>query len=169
MKSTSSTVISENEYRVVGPPGTGKTTFLCEQVTRAVRAYCDRSGQLPCECRSVLVSSLTRAAASEVHSRGLDIPSDQVGTLHKHAYQAIGRPTLCVDGEPVKQWNEHIAQINTSWRLTGKRDRGPDQAGSLETTKGDVYLHQYHCNRARLRQREIWSTMLQAFAEAYEG
>ena len=42
------------EYRVVGPPGTGKTTRVAHQVGVAVRAG-----------KRVLIASLTRAAAAE--------------------------------------------------------------------------------------------------------
>ena len=46
------------EYRVVGPPGCGKTTWLGAQVEQAVE-----SGM------SVLISSLTKAAVTEIGGR----------------------------------------------------------------------------------------------------
>ena len=63
------------EYRIFGPPGTGKTTNLTRQIRRAV----DRFGK-----DSVLVTSFPRAAAAELAGRDLPLSSDRVGTLHSH-------------------------------------------------------------------------------------
>ena len=69
------------EYRVVGPPGCGKTTWLGDQVQKAVESR-----------MSVLISSLTKAAATEIGGRNLPISFDALGTLHSHCYHALGRP-----------------------------------------------------------------------------
>ena len=45
------------EYRIFGPPGTGKTTNLTRQICRAVQRF----GK-----DSVLVTSFSRAAAAEL-------------------------------------------------------------------------------------------------------
>ena len=49
------------EYRVVGPPGCGKTTYLTEEVSKLVY-----SG-------AKLMVPLTKAAAAEIGGRGLPI------------------------------------------------------------------------------------------------
>ena len=41
---------------------------------------------------SVLISSLTKAAATEIGGRNLPISFDALGTLHSHCYHALGRP-----------------------------------------------------------------------------
>ena len=74
---------SDSEYRVVGPPGCGKTTWLGDQVQQAVE-----SGM------SVLISSLTKAAATEIGGRNLRISFDALGTLHSHCYHALGKPEI---------------------------------------------------------------------------
>src|SRR5579862_1388839 len=53
------------EYRIFGPPGTGKTTYLSKQVKNAA----ERFGS-----DSVLVTSFTRAAAAELVGRDLPLP-----------------------------------------------------------------------------------------------
>jgi superfamily I DNA/RNA helicase len=91
------------EQRVIGPPGCGKTTWLSRQVQRAVG-----------EGKDVLVASLTRAAAAEAAGRNLPIPPRNVGTLHSHCYQSLGRPTLAVDKKHVEDWNSR----HPEWALT---------------------------------------------------
>ena len=70
-----------NESRVVGPPGCGKTTWLTNQVGNAVEAG-----------KTVLISSLTKAAAAEIGGRGMPIHWDSLGTLHSHCYHVLGQP-----------------------------------------------------------------------------
>ena len=83
MPSVKNTETEAAEYRVVGPPGCGKTTWLGDQVQQAVE-----SGM------SVLISSLTKAAATEIGGRNLPISFDALGTLHSHCYHALGRPEI---------------------------------------------------------------------------
>lgn len=164
----SQTKVLQNEYRVVGPPGTGKTTWLCKQVEKAIAAYCQRTGGLPCESRDVLVCSLTRAAANELRNRGLDIFPEQLGTLHAHAYRAVGRPPLCVDGEPLLEWNEHCDQIGKpDLKLSGKMDKEPGETRS-DSASGDQILASYHRNRSQLIDRSCWTDSVAHFAENYE-
>src|SRR5690348_12467622 len=62
-----------SEYRIFGAPGTGKTTNLSRQVTRAVEKH---------GADAVLVTSFSRAAAAELAGRDLPISSNKIGTLH---------------------------------------------------------------------------------------
>ena len=66
-------------YVLIGPPGTGKTTEL----SRMVREASDL-GWMP------LIASLTKAAAREIAGRDLAIDQQRIGTLHAHAYRALG-------------------------------------------------------------------------------
>lgn len=80
-------------YQVIGPPGTGKTTWLGNEVRKCVAA-----GLVVC------VSSLTRAAATQVIKKDLPVPREHVSTLHAHAYRAIDRPTLYT--AKLDEWND---------------------------------------------------------------
>ena len=71
------------EYRIFGPPGTGKTTH----VTRQIRNAADKYG-----ANAVLVTNFSRTAAAELISRDLPVSPDRVGTLHSHCYHALGGP-----------------------------------------------------------------------------
>lgn len=157
------TTATHVEYRVIGPPGTGKTTWLSRQAHNATRAWCERYHVEPAACTGVLISSLTKAAAAELRKRGLELPDSQIGTLHSHAYRALGRPTLCHEGKPVKEWNE----AQPLYRLS--EGAAKDDGVGTGRTGGDRLLARYHEYRAKLRDRELWPSNLLAFAEAYES
>lgn len=73
------------EFKIFGPPGTGKTTNLSRQIRRAA----DRFG-----ADSVLVTSFSRAAAAELAGRDLPVSPERLGTLHSHCYRALGAPQI---------------------------------------------------------------------------
>src|SRR3990167_6784793 len=88
--------MSVKETRVIGPPGTGKTTWASRKIYDIVREH---------GSKSVIVASLTRAAAAEVVGRSLPIDRDQIGTLHSHAYHALGTPKLAQTPDAIEEWN----------------------------------------------------------------
>ena len=65
--------MSEAEYRVIGPPGCGKTTWLGKQVELALN---DEQG--------IMIVSLTKSAAAEISGRDLPISHDDLGTPPQH-------------------------------------------------------------------------------------
>lgn len=148
--------MNEREFRVIGPPGTGKTTYLARQVERAVEA-----GRRP------LVTSLTKAAAHEIGGRcppGWGFSSEQVGTLHSHCHRALGRPQLIAKQEQIDDWNGWKKQ--PEWQLSlaavaGGSGGGGDERGGREA--GDGLYSQVQVLRAQMKPSEIWGTMLIGF------
>jgi len=63
-----------------GPPGSGKTTTLSKWSRQAADKY---GGE------NIMVCSLTKTAAIEIQSRDTNVPRENVGTLHAHAYRAV--------------------------------------------------------------------------------
>jgi superfamily I DNA/RNA helicase len=61
------------EYRIFGPPGTGKTTHVANHVRHAVEQFGPNS---------VLVTSFSRATAAELATRDVLLDHDRIGTLH---------------------------------------------------------------------------------------
>lgn len=125
------------EFRLHGPPGTGKTRALSD---RWVPAAAEKFG-----ARNVVICSLTRTAAAEIGSRGLPIPPENVGTLHALAYRSLGRPTVA-EGE-IADWNEK----HPLYRLSGATPSVdvPELGRPERGTKADelmayaqVYRHQ---------------------------
>jgi len=124
------------EQRVIGPPGCGKTTWLSRQVKRAV----DQN-------QGVLVASLTRAAAAEAAGRGLPIPARNVGTLHSHCYQALGRPILTADPKNIVDWNTRYPE----YALSSSDDRiDGDNLEDSGQKPGDKVMAGYQVLRARM-------------------
>jgi len=113
------------EYRLHGPPGTGKTRALSRTwVPQAAEKFGNNS---------VVICSLTKTAAAEIASRDLPIPRDNVGTLHAFAFRALDRPTIA-EGE-IKAWNE----AEPVFAMSGARPSvdEPELAHVDRATKGD--------------------------------
>ena len=126
------------EYRIFGPPGCGKTTWLSRQVSRATKAY-----------KTPMICSLTKTAAAEVAGRDLPIPPNHIGTLHSHCYQALG-------GQPIAETKLHLEDWNAShpgYALSlGVSDRNVDE-DNLDPgtgTDGDQLMRIYQIYRARM-------------------
>ena len=84
------------EYRVFGPPGTGKTTWLSKQVDRALYKHA------PDE---IAACSFTRAAAVELAGRDTGLPKHNIGTIHSLCYHALGLPPIAeVTPEFIEDW-----------------------------------------------------------------
>ena len=144
------------EYRVIGPPGCGKTTYLGDQVEKAVDAG-----------RKLSVVSLTRAAAAEVSGRSLPLDSNSVGTLHSMCYRALGHPEIAESRKHLEDWNEQ----NPAFELTittGGRDRDIEEdqiEPPQEMSRGDSLMNAYQSHRATMRGR--MPEDLQEFAAAW--
>ena len=129
---------------IEGPPGTGKTTTLA----RRCKATVAERG-----AGSVVIASLTKTAAAEIAGRDTGVPDDLVGTLHAHAYRALGQPDLAETPERLREFSsEHPAHAHSG-------ARGLDDAGEQGTGQGaGDHLHAAVMNRrARLTPREAWS------------
>lgn len=135
------------KYVVIGPPGTGKTTFLSRQVREVVDRY---SGSVRSQIypTPVLICSLTRAAAAEVAGRDLPIKRSCVSTLHGHCYRALERPAV-LGAEHVEEWNNtrpwKISPSNFSDDSFGERP-----VESTPATDGDRMLAELELARHRL-------------------
>lgn len=145
-------------YGIIGPPGTGKTTFLAAQVRRIVEASPDVAGRTP-----VLVSSLTKAAAAEIGGRDLPLPAAAVGTLHAHAFRALGHPTI-VTGEVLADFNarHHEFSIAGDDRPRPNRSNDDLEGDVVEIdpggdAPGDKYLQTYDLLRAMRIDQDRWS------------
>jgi DNA helicase II / ATP-dependent DNA helicase PcrA len=151
-------VIETRLHRVFGPPGCGKTTFLADQANKAAARFGGAK---------LIVASLTRAAAAEVAGRDTSIPAKNIGTLHAHAYRALGHPELAETKEGLKDWNE---QTSFDWRLLSAV-RDPEWSNPEETsskTDGDKLFAKLSILRATLVPPHSWPARVADFAEHWE-
>lgn len=148
------------EYRIFGPPGTGKTTSLSHQIRTAVERFAKDS---------VLVTSFSRAAAATLRGKDLPLSDDCVGTLHSHCWRALGRPAIAETH--VQEWN----RINPHLRITAAKAAAKlnGEDGGEETSpgapKGDSLLSELNRYRGTMSPAETWPGSLQAFATKWNA
>jgi superfamily I DNA/RNA helicase len=147
------------EYRIFGAPGCGKTTNITRQIKRAVEKH---------GADAVLVTSYSRAAATELAGRGLPISEDRIGTLHSHCYHVLGRPVIaeaCVD-----EWNRgnpHLA-ITPAKRQVGLDGEGAGAEDDTELAKGgDKMLREFSRMRGLMIPQNRWPIVLSQFKEKW--
>ncbi|MAH51207.1 hypothetical protein CMI37_35650 [Candidatus Pacearchaeota archaeon] len=149
----------QTEFRVIGPPGCGKTTFLSREVTKAVDRY---GGD------NVMVAALTKTAAAEVAGRGVPVNPKRIGTLHAHAYRALNYPKLAETREGVEAWNKS----NPSYKLTV-----PGSSTSLDAavdgmvpmaSPGDRHLSLINVARARMSPISELPAQVRRFHTAWQ-
>lgn len=143
------------EYWVIGPPGTGKTTWLSKQIKSAVESRGPSS---------VFISSFTRAAAVELAGRRLPVPKDRVGTLHAHCYRALGRPEIAETH--IDEWNKEKASYQLSEGDANFEDTAQER---VFKATGDEVFSRYQLFRARLVPRQLWPADVINFARSWEA
>lgn len=142
-----------SEDRVIGPPGTGKTTFL----TRAIAHQAHQRGS-----DAVVAVSHTRAAAAELAGRNAPINQENVATLHALAYRALDRPEVAEGGDGLRAF----AEAHPQWLFTATRD--PEDVAYGDAT-GDALLGEYSRLRNMRQPRPLWPVDVLAFASAWEA
>ena len=146
------------EYRIFGPPGTGKTTSLAHQIRRAVASFGPER---------VLVTSFSRAAAAELAGRNLEIKPDRLGTLHAHCFNALGTPKLAE--AHVSEWNAiHKDLALTPFRKRARLD-GEDAPEEPGRFGGDHLLQSLNLYRGLLAEIDSWPADLRRFSAKWEG
>lgn len=117
-------------YRIIGPPGTGKTRFISNQVEKWV-------GQGLYRPDDFILSSHSRTAAAVLQGR-VAVPEDHVATLHALGYRALGKPPIAETAPLVDEWNSSAL---SHWRI------GPVKSdineGHLETSTTDSIFEDY--------------------------
>jgi superfamily I DNA/RNA helicase len=143
------------EYRIFGPPGTGKTTNLSRQIRRAV----ERFGR-----DSVLVTSFSRAAAAELAGQDLPVNSANIGTLHSHCWRALGRPEIAE--VHADEWNRENPTLRITPVMKERRLDGEDSKEDLldEARSGDLLLSKLNRSRGMMQPPEAWPAALRDFA-----
>lgn len=142
------------EFRILGPPGTGKTKRLTEQ---SIPAAVDRFG-----ADKVLVMSFTRAAAKEIASRQHSIPPENVGTIHALCYRALGNPTIA---------ETRVSEFNSecpAFAISGVSSATTGLDENPEITLKDDALSEYNRLRGALIPSSMHRASIQLFAKRWD-
>lgn len=147
-----------SEYRIFGPPGTGKTTNLTRQIQRAVNRY---------GADSILVTSFSRTAAAELAGRDLPIARERVGTLHSHCWHVLGGPEIAESN--VDEWNRDNPSLTITPSKKHKRLDGDDGGDDESETEkpGDKELKRLSRYRGLMIPREGWPATLVEFEKRW--
>jgi superfamily I DNA/RNA helicase len=114
-----------------------------------------------------MVCSLTRTAAAEVAGRDLPLSKDAIGTLHSHAYRALGRGKIEIADDPahLSEWNEaHPNMALSAGRILDEDNSAPN----FGPTEADAAYADYNNQRARLTERAAWQQSTLFFAKIWE-
>ncbi len=146
-----------SEYRIFGPPGTGKTTELARHILHAV----DRFGE-----KSVLATSFSKATAAELAGRDTPLGSNQIGTLHSHCFHGLGQPDIAEVS--IEGWNRDNPQFRITPVERQIRIDGEDALEDQQVRSGDSLLQQLNRCRGMMLSPEVWPAPIRDFATRWE-
>lgn len=147
--------------RYWGPPGTGKTWTLADELKRVVA---ERGPD------SAAVVSFTHTSAAAIAGRDTGLPDTAVGTLHSLAYRAIGGRSVAevaLDRKSIQAWN---SRVGLHWQLSDDARRGMVELareGGSSKYGGDQLIGLYDLLRARFCPPMEWPPEVRRFAEAW--
>lgn len=148
------------ETRIIGPPGTGKTTYLSRQIGLAAEKH---GGD------AVLVTSFAKASAQELVGRNLAIPKTNVGTLHSHCYRTLDCKKVAET--EIKEFNrEYPDYAIREVRLKADDDVEDMEEPPWETpekTKGDELYSYSQLLRAGCTPLDVWPKEVREFHQAW--
>ena len=141
--------------KLLGPPGTGKTTTLAKWA----RAGAGKYGP-----ENMMVCSLTRTAAAEIGGRDTGVPRDNIGTLHAHAWRRIN--------DRYQVWGSklHIVEWNTTYphyEMGGGVEKD-ELMGSTMTVPGDELRRKLDLFRARAIPQDSWPADILEFNQVFQ-
>jgi DNA helicase-2/ATP-dependent DNA helicase PcrA len=163
MTSNADMKLAEREYRVFGPPGTGKTRWIMNSIKSAREKY---------DGYDIFITSFTKAAAQEIvyrvsmdskqnKSGGSLLPESSIGTLHAHCYRAIGNVELA------EKHTEEFSKEFPSMALVASSDL--DDPYQLESGKAQGVADYQEMNRLRgmMIPMEEWPLHIQMLNDAW--
>lgn len=140
----------------LAPEGAGKTHYLSEKVEEAARRYGPHG---------VMVCSFTRAAAAEISSR-VNLPRENVGTLHAICLRAIGGGAKLTQGME-GDFSEAFPQYRMKVSDSRKKSVDDPYQDTDEETEADGIRQRMDVLRARRTDERLWPDSVRAFHRAW--
>jgi superfamily I DNA/RNA helicase len=139
---------------IVGPPGTGKTRTITEQVQRYLQLV---------DPDTIYIMSLTKAAAREAAGRVEELAN--VGTIHSFAFRCLDAPKIAE--AHIQEWNRAYPHWALKPTLSTIDDVTVDPRPS-DTTDGDALMAQVGWLRATITSRDRWPGDVRQFFSAWQ-
>ena len=167
----------ENIFKGIGVPGGGKTSWEARQVNSAQDAYGKEA--------TILVSSFTKAGAREIAGRLVDMPEQNIGTLHSFCYRLLGSDINLTEGEE-SSFNDRFPDLYVSIGKKRRKKKDKVRLDDTETVEavtpaynddpfdmpeqleGDRLRNKMNVFRAKMIPREQWPDDLNLFARSWE-
>ena len=138
------------EYRVFGPPGTGKTTWVIRQLKNALRSHSPNEIYVCSFTRTAAVEIVNRVAAEMDHLPGEAIPAANIGTIHALCYRLLGKPSI-TEAHYSRDWNERYGKY---WPVGATAKNSIDEP-YLDDMGGSTAIQLYNRERAMQTGRKV--------------
>ena len=141
--------------KVIGPPGTGKTTKLLEFVDKAVKKYgSDAVGAVS------YTKTAIQTIVNRVRDAGHAVPRN-VQTIHAHCYKLLGveKTQIC---DPKKANFKDFIKAYPTWRFTNIESNDPTDYHSPSEGDSLWYFNRAQALRHMTAPIELWGTQEQA-------
>jgi len=160
--------IKSREYRLFGPPGTGKTTWIAKKATE----YAERFGS-----DQVSLCSLTNTAIGEIAGRNIPIDKDNISTLHARCKRALSAPA------PAESMVKDFIKAHPQWATTDgmnpclpkslsrgiKEGDEEDTVGKMMSGGGVSLYEQAQILRQRMIPRSQWPREVSRWYSVWES
>lgn len=137
-------------FKIIGPPGTGKTTYLLQQIERACDKY------FPKDIGAV---SFTKVAVNEMKKRvmdRLDVPASQIPyirTIHSLCFELLllKKENVMGSAQRIKDFNEAYPEfaISIDSKVT-------EDTSSKNAKKNDELFYQSQVYRNKMIDKDSW-------------
>jgi len=146
-------------YKVIGPPGTGKTAYLLRQIEKA----CDKYFPKDLGVVSYTVASVAEArmrVEKKLNVTFKDIPN--IRTIHSHCFKLLGTKK-----DDVMETAKNIREFNEMYPAFAISGGGKNEDGQREYEGNDKVFNQMQILRSQLVPKNEWPAECVEFGKVW--